>query len=141
MPENINRSIAGILFLIGIIQILVLAHLLPDFALFQGFKVFVGGLNFWLKVILQFLIQGYLLYLGYLALRLHYDKGWGFRILYILTTVIVIALISRIYFDIMWELEDWYIEMLGASYSFLIVAIMGVMVRYLSFPRFPKGTI
>jgi hypothetical protein len=122
-------------------QILAIIHLFPDFAVFHGFKAFIFGLNFWLKIILLLLIQGYLLYLGYLALKLYFDKGWGFKFLYILTTVIVIALISRIYFNMFWELEDWYIEMLGASYSFIIVAIMGVMARYLSFPRFPKGTI
>jgi hypothetical protein len=125
-------------------QILAIIHLFPDFAIFQALKAFIFGLNFWLKIILLFIIQGYLFYSGYLALRFYYDKGWGPRLLallYILTTVIVIALISRIYFDIIWELEDWYVGILGSSYSFFIVSIMGVMAIYLSFPRFPKGTI
>jgi hypothetical protein len=141
LGKKINKIIAGTLFLVGVMQILAIIHLFPDFAFFHGFKAFIFGLNFWLKIILQIIIQGYLLYLGYLALRLYYDKGWGFKLLYILTTVIVITFVSRVYFDIMWKLEDWYIEILGVSYTFFISSILAVMVKYLSFPRFPKGTI
>jgi hypothetical protein len=141
MRKTINIIIIGILLLIGIMQLLVLAHLIPDFSIFKGLKNYVFGLNFWIKVIILIIIQGYLLCSEYWALRFYYEKGWSFRIWYIIISVCVVALVSRFYFDILWDKEDWYIEMLGTSYSFLIISIMGVMAVYLTFPRFPKGTI
>jgi len=141
MRKTINKIIIGILLLIGIMQLLVLARLIPDFTIFKCLKNYAFGMNFWIKVIILIIIQGYLLYSEYWALRFYYEKGWSFRFWYTFCSVVVVALISRFYFDILWDKADWYIGMLGSSYSFLIISIMGVMAVYLTFPRFPKGTI
>jgi hypothetical protein len=141
MQKIVTQIIIGILLLIGIMQLLVLAHLIPDFAIFQSLKNFAFEMNFWIKVIILMMIQGYLFYSEYWVLRFYYEKGWSFRFGSTFISVVIIALISRFYFDILWDKEDWYIGMLGSSYSFLIVSIMAVIAVYLTFPRFPKGTI
>lgn len=103
MGKIINRIVAGAILSIGIVRLLVVLYLLPDFRALKEFKKTIWGLGIGARILLLLVLQAYIFYMGYSALMFFYYSEYRFKTLACFAIAIVFLIFSHIYYTMLWQ--------------------------------------
>jgi hypothetical protein len=140
MGKIVNRIIGVLIIVIGVIQLSVTIHLLPDFRAFAAFKAALFGLGIGIKLLILAVMQIYILLLGYAWLK-YYDKMNGsFEIPARIAMVAGSIYLTHVIYNILWRTNIPIFRAVEYYYLGVIFFLLLILIK-ISYPRYSKGIL
>jgi hypothetical protein len=140
LNKAIKIIIAGLVISIGLIQLLVTLQILPEFSVFQNFKIALHGFSIAIKLILLIIIQICIFYLAFKAINYIENLAFGFQTIGKFAYAIGIIYLTHVYYNILWSTDIPLFQTIEYYYLLIVIIIFIILIKA-SYPRFSKGTL